>query len=393
VNAARILLLVAVASPLLAIWPLGQDSAATDWAKEVERACTSPRYGLRLAAARKVAAAGPAAIPAIAAYAQKNGNNALPSALVDAIADQEHLEAVVWEHLVAWSKDRDFYWRASALRGLARRAPRLTGELVANALHELFVSFRDDPAWLMRTHARLGLVLTGDDAALALPEDDPRAKARLPMLLLQENRVPRLQPLLDALADERTFQGVPWGQQVAGEVHKTLKAWLGDAHPLAAGGSFADTASGLAALRDACAHKSGQELVVPAIRRDDPTPFTGGIEMLSCKHGDQFVQWTDAGDLAFGIDAGKTLRLPAPVRDNLSKDRTALVLGDVLGVVVCDSIRLRWTSPAVHAKAAPASLPPAATDWLKALAAAIEEAGEPRLAAQLRAGLEQFAAR
>jgi len=393
VNAARILLLVAAASPLLAILPLGQDSAATDWAKEVERACTSPRYGLRLAASRKVAAAGPAAIPAVAAYAQKNGNNALPSALVDAIADQTHLEAVVWEQLIAWSKDRDFYWRASALRGLALRAPRLTGELIAKELHGLFVSFRDDPAWLMRTHARLGLVLTGDDAAAALPEDDPRARARLPMLLLQENRVPRLQPLLDALADERTFQGVPWGQQVAGEVHKTLKTWLGDAHPLAAGGSFADTASGLTALREACAKKSGQELVVPAILRDGATPFSGGIELLSCKHGDQFVQWTDEGDLAFGIDATKTLRLPAQVRDNLSKDRTALILGDVLGVVVCDSIRLRWQSPKVHAKAAPASLPQPATDWLKALAAAIEEAGEPRLAAHLRAGLEQFAAR
>ena len=46
----RILLLVAIASPLLAFWSSQQDPG--DWAKDVERACTSPRYGLRLAAAR-----------------------------------------------------------------------------------------------------------------------------------------------------------------------------------------------------------------------------------------------------------------------------------------------------------------------------------------------------
>ncbi|MFY9345366.1 MAG: hypothetical protein WAT39_22940 [Planctomycetota bacterium] len=388
----KILLLVAVLSPLLALWPTFQD-AATDWGKEVERACTSPRYGLRLAAARKVAAAGPAAMPAIVAWADKNGVNGLPSALIDAIADETHLEAVVWEQLIAWSRNRDFYWRAAALRGVALRAPRLTGQAVADALRALFVEFRDDPAWLMRTHARFGLALTGDDTVLALPEADPRARARLPLLLLQAGKVPALQPLLDALADERTFQEVPWAQQTAAEVHRVLKAWLGDAHPLAAGGSFADTATGLAALRAACEKKSGQTLALPAVRRDATTPFTGGIELLSCKHGDQFLQWTDAGELAFGIDAATSLALPASTWDRLSQERTALALADAHGVVVCDSIRLRWTTPKVHSKAAPASLPAPAADWLKRLAAAIEEAGSGSTAANLRAGIEQFTAR
>ena len=62
-------------------------------------------------------------------------------------------------------------------------------------------------------------------------------------------------------------------------------------------------------------------------------------------------------------------------------------------VVVCDSIRLRWDKPALHSKIAPASLPLPAANWLKQLAQAIEDAGAPRPAAALRAGLEQFAAR
>ena len=60
---------------------------AEDWSKHVEKACTSPRYGLRLAAAKKVAQGGDAAIPAVLAWTEKNGVNTLPVALVEAIAD------------------------------------------------------------------------------------------------------------------------------------------------------------------------------------------------------------------------------------------------------------------------------------------------------------------
>ena len=111
----RILLLVAIASPLLAFWSSQQDPG--DWAKDVERACTSPRYGLRRAAARKVAAAGAAAVPAIREFVQKKGRDAIPSVLVDMIADDPGLDALVIELLREWADDRDFYWRASAMRG------------------------------------------------------------------------------------------------------------------------------------------------------------------------------------------------------------------------------------------------------------------------------------
>ncbi len=389
-NAVHVLVALAVASPLLALLPLGQDPAA-DWPKEVERACTSPRYGLRLAAARKVAKGGAAAVPAIAAWADKNGRNALPQALVDAIADESTTEAPVLDLLKAWSEDRDFYWRASALRGLALRVRKAGYRRVE--IQKLCKAHADDPAWLMRTHARLGLALAGDDGAQALPETDPRARARLPLLLLQQGVVPPLQPLLDALADERTFQETPWGQQTANEVHKALKNWLGDDHPLAKGGAFADTAQALAAMHAACSTKSGQTLALPLVVRDRDVAMAGGVELLSCKHGDQFVQWTADGRVFLGVDAAREVAVAAPAWDAVSKERTALTLPDGLGVVVCDSIRLRWSEPKTHSKAAPQSLPAPAVNWLKRLAQAIEEAGDAKAAADLRAGIEQFAAR
>ncbi len=366
----KILLLLAVAVPAIAFWPSSQDPATTDWAKEVERACTSQRYGMRLAAGRKVAKGGAFAVDAIRAYATTKGLAAVPASLVDAVADEGTEEPAVVQLLRDWSMQRDFYWRANAMRGLALRAERLTGES-AKGLRELFVSFHDDAAWLMRTSARFGSSVLGDDKALALaaPESDPRAIVRLTAQKLLAGKPAPLQPLLDALADERTFQGDPWGARLGDEAHKALKAWLGDAHPLANGGSFPDVPTGIAALLGPLRTKSGQDLKAPLARRDAAVEFAGGI------------------------DATKSLALPASKWDALSKECTQLALDGVLGDVVCDSMRLRWSKPNLHAKVAPASLPPAVTNWLKTFAQAIEEAGELRLAAALRAGLEQFAAR
>lgn len=390
VNALHVLLVLAVASPLLALLPLIQ-GPVDDWPKEVERACASPRYGLRLAAARKVANGGSAAVPAVVAWADKNGRNALPQTLVDAIADAATTEAPVLDLLTMWAADRDFYWRASALRGLALRVRTAGYRRVA--ILKLCKAHADDPAWLARTHARFGLALGGDDGAMALPESDPRARARLPLLLLQQGKLPPLQPLLDALGDERTFQETPWGQQAAIETHKTLKAWLGDDHPLAKGGAFADTAQALAAMQAACSKKSGQALTLPQVARDRDVTLAGGVELLSCKNGDQFVQWTDDGRVFLGVDAARELTVPAAAWAEVSKDRTALRLPNAMGAVVCDSIRLRWAAPQTHGKAAPASLPADATNWLKRLAQAIEDTGDAKAAADLRAGLEQFASR
>lgn len=384
----RILLFVAIASPLLAFWSTLQDPV--DWAKDVERACTSPRYGLRLAAARKVATGGAAAVPAICEFAQKNGRNAVPAALVEAIADDAGLDARVIDLLRTWAGDRDFYWRASAMRGLALRAPKLP-EPAKKQLHEFFVPYWDDSAWLMRTYARFGGWLLGDPNSKQLAEPDPRARVKLKMLELQHDKeLPPLQQLLDALADERTFQGDPWGPRLAAEANKALKTWLGESYPELEGG---DADGGIRAVLAAAKQKSGQNLKLPQPQKDPATQFAGGIEILSCKWGDEFVQWTAAGEVHIGLEEPVVVRVSAAAWQRLDAARKALEVPTAMGTVVCDAMRLRWSEPAVHAKAAPQSLPAPVAEWLKQLAAAIDEAGQPRVAAALCAGLEQFAPR
>ncbi len=383
----KILLWLAVAAPLLALWPSFQDPFDQD----VERACTASRYGLRLAAGRKVAAAGAAAVPAIRRFAAKNGKDAVASNLVEAIADATTTDAAVVDLLRDWASDRDFFWRGQAMRGLASRAPELPDRRAA--LEALFRDHAADPAWLTRTHARFGLALLGDDAVLGIPDEDPRVVPRLSWLLLARGRTVPLQPLLDAIGEERTFLGIPWGTLLGKDAHKGLRDWLGPDHPLPPGESFADKESALKLLTEAARKKSGQELRVPAIRADGPTAFVGGFELLSCKNGDLHVQWTAAGALHFGIDAAQRVEIPSARWQQLCKDRAVLQLEAAHGVVICDSLNLLWTEPKVQSKIAPESLPPAAADWLKQLAAAIEEAGAPALAERLRRGIGQFAPR
>lgn len=385
---------LAVASPLLAFWPATQDPAATDWPKEVERACTASRYGLRLAAGRKVAAAGAAAVPAIRDYERQVGRVKIPANLVEAIADATPLDEPVVALLLDWASDRDFYWRGQAMRGLATRAPLLTGR--ADEFTQLFTQHGDDPAWLTRVHARFGLALLGGPDAVtaqfARPESDPRAQPRLAALLLAKGIVPPLQPLLDALGEERSFLGNPWGRFLADEAHKALRSWLGEAHPKADGAAFDSKEQALELLTAAARTKSGQTLAVPTIRRDGDEVYAGGFEILSCKFGDRFVRWTETGELHYGLTGQQRHALPADTWPSLWQKRTALPLAASHGEVVCDSLQLVWQEPAVRAKIAPEALPEPVAEWLKQLVALLEES-DAELAATLRVGVGQFAPR
>lgn len=371
--------------PLLASAAPAQDP---DWAKDVERACTSPRYGLRLAAAKKLAAGGAAPLAAIDAFAKAHGANELPASLVEAIADLGTDEDAVIDHLRTWALDRDFYWRATALRGLAKRAPRLPAKAVP--LQTLFTSLTDDPAWLVRTHARLGLCLLGHPDAADVPDDDPRAVRKLAALRLQAGQLPALQPLLDALGDGRTMLGDPWAQRTAAEAFAALQGWLGGEGRLPDGADSAERRDVVMALLTKVKAKSGQDLRAPALRADGPAA-AGGIEVLSCRSGDVFVQWNDAGELRLGISGDDVVTLPAGDWQRLAAARNALPTDGEPGIVVCDSLRVRWSgAPEVHRKFAPKSLPAATVGWLGQLAAEIDKAGRAKAAAGLRAAMEQF---
>jgi len=398
----RLLIAAAITAPLIAFLPTGhQDPQNEDWAKHVSKACKSRRYGIRLAAARKVAAGGDAAVAAVRAYAVENGPNQIPVSLVDAIANSGKAGPKVSRLLWDWTMDPDFYWRSSAMRGLALRIRSYKAAAEnggtpgldhAQVQYLMSVRAENDPAWLMRTHARFGLALDGKpiDELFAMPEQDPRARLRLATLLIEQDITPPMQPLFDALADERTFLGTPWGANLATEANKTLRRWLGDEFPKFEPG---DKPAAIAALEKVLEQKTGQQIETPELRTDQVQGTTGGIELLSCKHGDQFVQWTDDGLIHLGLDGARKVQLPADAWQQLSKDRTAMALEKSVGVVICDSLRVCQPGSKTNAKVAPASMPKPTADWLKRLAQRLEEAGETEIAADLRRGLGQFEGR
>ncbi|MCA8954402.1 MAG: hypothetical protein KDE27_33155 [Planctomycetes bacterium] len=387
-KAVPLLFLLAIAAPLLALLPIGQDPQGGEWAEAVDKAANARHYGVRLATARKIAAAGAEPVPAIEAWSTAHGRNALPATLVDTIAQQDGTAPAVVDLLLRWANDREFYWRTYAFYGLAHRAAALPDR--RDRLVELFRAHRDDPAWLVATYARFGLVeLQAGDDATANPHEDPRIATKLAALLLENDHDTPLQPLIDALADERTFLGDPWGQRRAADAHRALKAALGDDHP----GGNEDKVAAITAVRTALEQRFGSELDQPALLQDAAVEITGGIEVLSCRNGDLFVEWTADGRIFAGIDARFVVALPTATWQELSQKRAALALGGELGVVVCDKMRLKWSEPELHVNVAPASLPTAAADWLLELANALAAADKTDLADAIRGAVEQFASR
>ena len=381
-----LLLLAVVAAPAIAFWPEGeQDPDQADWTKHVRKACESRRYGIRLAAAKRVAGGGDAAIGAITAYTKDKGQNAIPSSLVDKIADAKKHQPKITALLTTWANDQTFYWRSAAMRGLALRAGAAANE--HDAWAKLFGRYTNDPAWLMRTHARFGAELIGRSDAKQQPELDPRARVRLARMLLDNGQLPALQPLIDGLADERTFLGIPWGARLGQESSKALSRWLAADFPKLTGG---DTLESVAAIIAAAKKKSGQSLTMPKLLEDADHGITGGFEIASCKFGDQFVQWSADGTVRFGIDGSRTAKLPADKWQELLQQQSAIALEANAGIVVCDKLQMVLVDAKIRVDIAPKSLPEPALDWLKRLALRVEEANETAIAANLRRGLGQF---
>lgn len=373
--------------------------ANTDWTKEVEKACTSPRYGLRLAASKKVAQAGDAAVTAVRAFAQQKGKDALPVALVESYADLGGNGEAVLTLLTDWAKDRDFFWRAQALRGLALRSKEPT---LAPRFVPILAAHEQDPAWLVRVYARLGLALAPIGTADAvraqaqvvrIPETDPRARTKLAAQRQAQGLPFSPVDLLDALGDERTFLGDPWGRRRAQEGIAALKAWLGNDCGYRVDAHWADNRAAIEQLTALAAQKSKLPLAVPQRHAETDAAFAHGIEILSCKNGDLFVRWAADGRVLAGLDEDASVTLPETAWRTLSDSAAALQVEPQSGVVICDKLRISLRADRGQGVTAPGALAPALADWLKQLAAKIEEAGNPALASALSDRLQQFVAR
>ena len=380
-----------IATLLLVVNASAQDATPPpEWSEDVARACLSRRYGLRLAAARKVGAAGDAAVSAVRAFQREHGRDAVAVTLVEAIAARGGDGAAVLQLREEWSLDRDFFWRSQALRGLALRADDAT---IAARYRQQFLEHVEDPAWLVRVYARLGYARANvhrqqpcDDPEFA-PEQDPRARTRLAVLAQDPADV------LPALADERTFLGDPWGRRRANEALQLLKKLTDGQTTYRLGAGYEDNRSAIEELVRLVGEQSRHP--VPAVDRlvDPGVQFAGGIEVFSCRNGDLFLRWTADGRVFAGLESAAPVELAGDTWQELSSSATALDLPSQSGVVICDRMRIVPGPTLAQAAVAPNSLPVAATEWLKQLAAALEEAGNRELAVALRDRLVQFAIR
>lgn len=374
-------------------------------AADVAKAIGSPRLAIRIAAGRKVAAAGDAAVPALRGHAEKAGANSIPLTLVEALVEGGSDGPEMCLLLREWARDREFFWRAQALRGLAIRASTSRTEDV-----ELFRSALRDPAWLARANAALGLARTqaadeaGEPAWAVLLEDaDPRVVSRAAALVLPmapEQAV--LQALVDALGDGRTFLGDPWGNRRCTEALAALRQWAADTSleprkftpqtqltwtpgaGLTGNRAAIDTVIGLAKRR------MGTQLREPVELRDGDRVVDGGIEVSSCRNGDLFLCWTGDGVVVAGINGSRTVKLDGTAWQQLRSRIEGTQLPAESGTVVCDRMRIARNGTRTQHAVAPATLPAADAAWVRDLAAALARAGAADLAAALEDRLLQF---
>lgn len=354
-------LALVVALAVVAAAPAQQPATAPapdDLGKTLRDAIGHSRYGARLAAARKLAAAGDAAVPVLKAHVQAHGLDAIPMQVVDALATADADGPELRALLARWADEPAFFWRSLALRGLVERRDESS--------HARFVRATEDPSHLMRIQGGRGLWNLARDAdrepVLALLEDpDPRVPVPVAVHLLEQGDERGVPLLEQALTWRDEFLGDAWGLREAQAARKALAKAFPDRE--------------LPKLEPAAAERGA-------------AGWVGGLELRSCRHGDLFLRWTEAGHVAAGLRESARVQLDAEDARLLLQELTRLPGKPIAthGNVVCDF--LQASGPGIRQKAAPGALPTELTDWLAELEDALWQA--PELQAALRQRLPQF---
>ncbi|MEE2887190.1 MAG: hypothetical protein VX951_07135 [Planctomycetota bacterium] len=358
----------------------------TDWAAYVEKAHNHRRIMLRRAAARKVADAGAAAVPAVRAFQKKHGRDAIRMVLVSSYAVSKTTDAATLGLLLEWAGDRDFYWRSQALKGLAnRRRPELK---------KLFTSNLQDPAYLTRIEAGRGLCLLGDHSrTLGLLADvDPRVRLRVAVCLVEEGNDRGLPTLIEALRQETSFLDYPWGQIGAIVAFKTMRKLAAQDFGFVPGESRTKNGDAVAGFEKWARVRLGKNWVDPVQIPGDDTSYLGGIEIRSCRNGDMFLRWTADQVLVIGLEGRTRIQLDDSAFSNL--DAGPQTTGETRhGKVVCDFLRWACKTTGKSQKAAPKALPAESSKWLESLAKALDKKGASEFTKRLQNRLQQFRAR
>src|SRR5690606_22551831 len=137
-----------------------------------------------------------------------------------------------------------------------------------------------------------------------LADADPRVRGDVAAFLRAAGEATAPPVLRAALAREGEGSlGGPWGQRPAGAARNALRA--------------------------------------AAVRTDGAT-WTGGVEVRSCQHGDLFVRWNADGEVGFGLDLERRVRLESALFAPFARALAELPPAEpaVHGTVVCDFVRV-----------------------------------------------------
>lgn len=349
---------------------------AQDWEATVAKACEHRRYAMRRAVSKRIAQAGDAPVAAIRSYDAEHGQDRIPLLLVDAIATADTHGPAVLELLTDWAKNREFYWRAQALAGLARRK--------LERLRPLHLEAVRDASWLYRLSGAQGLhqLDPARDRAvldeLIATDPDPRLRVRLAGFLFDHGDRRAAGVLVAALELQHEFLGDPWGKREADRALRSLRK----------------------AVPDAKTQVEFRE----ALRRDEPDwhepathtgggDYVGGVGVRSCRHGDLFLRWNAGGEVFAGLLPGRAVQLDEDAWRGLLRGLDDLGTGahEVHGRVVCDYLEMVCGESPHRVKCAPSALPSNLRRWLAELASALGTTDTPDLADELTGRLGQFA--
>lgn len=360
---------------------------ATDWKATVEKAHKHRRVMLRRAASRRVAAAGDAAIAVVRAFEKKNGRSAISLDFVTAYGRVSSSGPATLALLEEWTRDRSFYWRSQALQALANRRLK--------HYQKLFISRLTDAAYLTRIQAGRGLCLLGveRDRVLALLKDvDPRVRLRVAICLIEEKDDRGLPTLVEALRQEAGFLDYAWGKVGAHTAFKTLRKVAGETMEFLIGEPAKKNHEAIARFEAFARKRLGERWVDPVQAFRDEAIYRGGAAIRSCRNGDLFVRFTTDRRIVFGLEARNKVELSDDTWAKLWNNAPGKGKG-VRGKVICDYLRVMCENPTVDEKFSTGAMPKNSTDWLLALAEAIEKNGRQDLAKQIRSRLPQFSVR
>ena len=293
---------------ILALLLLLQESSKI--AQEVEYANAKDKPQFHVQAVRKLKDRGAAAVAnEIARYVSKNGHNALSIAFTEGLGSLK--DARITELLRELVRDREFYWRPTALRALAEQADR-------DSL-EVFRASLGDRLWGCRASALLALEKLNDRESLArirelLGDDvyDVRAQAAKTLHAFGDSS--GLPVLVEALRANTVWFDIDYGQIAREDAWNFLKKIAKDDFGYKPWETTEERAPGLARAEAWIAKTMPDwrsRVPEKARVRAEATEYQFGFELRSCQRGDFFFRIDQESNLVLGYFTLEKAKLSA----------------------------------------------------------------------------------